>query len=1210
MRGGPRATSLEFRAGTNVTDPFLRGERRLGLRACIDTVEPAGTPSVINGLERVEYGQFYRGIRVFGRGYVVMRDPATDAVKTVVGTITPQINAETEVLFAEPDAWLEAMAAVDSDPDALYDPSIPFGELVLMPKTQGPNPQYELSWLFEVPAADGHESYDVAISARDGALVMSRSTLDTVCNTTVQPPDGTPVVVSPLRIEAVPQAGYPDPKDAQVTRVASQPDSTVMLYSKGAPKNPNRSEWFVQNQPTLRAMCGQEPSISAITAVPNVPMTVTTNPLSEDTAVAHGFLAAQTCVEVLSRRFKNSAGTPWLGIDGVGNASVDLLVSRGDGSTPAAWSFARNALLVDPMSQPWMGAALEVACHEIGHALWHGFPKAAPPTSPRRPQYGLETLALSEGFGDVLGTLAEMDIRGPGHESAFCLLGDGRPGCVRDLRTPGLSTPAHPSRYTGENFCFSNVQCDDTKQPPACCDEHRNSTVLSHWFYLLTSGDQSHADDQCGYVVNPLTDNLMDSAHLASNLLFETLRDGFMPEAGGFEDLAIATVSKAASQFESSAQVESVVNAWAAVNVREKHYASPENTVSPARASKKVNPWILFEWPREDGTAWDFQLGRNGSFTGTELLHDKRGITQHNGRHAQYKIALPENSLGNYTWRVRKARGNEPWQDCHPIHWFDDTGVPPVTLLTVKNVGSDGLIKPGTIEVDFDTIRGATKYEVSYSETDNGCAPGIETDTLTQGLGTEYETQRTAFLHGLQANRTYYVQLKSIGPPALDGGAAPFKCVTRQFSTGGLPAPELREPLDGRVYGFEPPHAISGAGEALRFRWYAEGAPGRFVVTTYPILNGECDRSRPSAYEAPDQCTSDGCEVFVQPGSVISTPNPAGYCWTVTSHARTGNASATSAERRFYYSLGMVAGQTPGTQLGLIESDISTGLAWPTPEPNGVIPHSWNAYPGAAHYTLRVGKWPWRVRSTAPVPANCLGPFCLDGPIEQTFLGDVAGTMHPLPATGSGRYCYQVWPHIAGSVQPFVYAPATYCYTTAPAMPEFRAVRREVVYRYTAVAKFPYLPHGTVPQILGATTQETPSESCTPVVQTNPFAWAPGENWLYNDRRDCEIPFTVVGLEGSNPKTVKARVLQEGQTTPVHELAREFRFLPCGGKDELCCDGGNCEGSLECKADFCRECGGEGQDCCRDSRACQGEKICTENKCHECGGLGERCCPG
>ena len=292
-----------------------------------------------------------------------------------------------------------------------------------------------------------------------------------------------------------------------------------------------------------------------------------------------------------------------------------------------------------------------------------------------------ETAALNEGFADVLGSAAEMKVRGYPGQGGFCYSGDDQasnqtnpfpatPICERNLKTPAASSSLGcqvrsksgtllfdhcPATYGTPEFCSGLPRCAPGSNVE-CCAAHGASTVLSHWFYMVASGDAGTNAASCPYKVPAIDADLSKAVPKAAEILFNSLRDAHLPEGSGYEGMADATIQAAKNKYgEQSPEVDSVVQAWYAANVKERYFEGAPK-VDPPRNAEPVYPWTTFKWPVGEGeTAWDFQISL-GAFDAGSVLYEKTNIddvTTKDGKpFGSLKLALPFDSPSRFFWRV------------------------------------------------------------------------------------------------------------------------------------------------------------------------------------------------------------------------------------------------------------------------------------------------------------------------------------------------------------------------------------------------------------------------------------------------------------------------------------------------------------------------------------------------------------------------------
>lgn len=132
--------------------------------------------------------------------------------------------------------------------------------------------------------------------------------------------------------------------------------------------------------------------------------------------------------------------------------------------------------------------ALDVCAHELGHGITQFTANLSPGTQ--------ESGALNEGFSDIWGACVEN--RSAPNKQTWRLGEDiiATPtfNCLRDLQNPNSITAAegqHPDTYHGDFW-------DNNSEP------HNNSTVLSHWFYLISQGGSDTNDIGNSFTVNAI----------------------------------------------------------------------------------------------------------------------------------------------------------------------------------------------------------------------------------------------------------------------------------------------------------------------------------------------------------------------------------------------------------------------------------------------------------------------------------------------------------------------------------------------------------------------------------------------------------------------------------------------------------------------------------------------------------------------------------
>ncbi|HAK78699.1 MAG TPA: hypothetical protein DCM71_17765, partial [Runella sp.] len=173
-----------------------------------------------------------------------------------------------------------------------------------------------------------------------------------------------------------------------------------------------------------------------------------------------------------------------------------------------------------------------------------------------------ESGALNEGIADMLGTAVEhwAQVKTPD----WLIASEVILGGIRNMKSPKTLTDTErkgPNTYEGEfwidtNGCVPSEENDD-------CGEHINSTVASHWFYLLSEGGKGTNDHKQPYNIEKGI-----GIQKAAKLVYQTLFS--LTPYTNFERFAEATVKTAEQMFGKCAtETHRVKHAWYAVGVFE-----------------------------------------------------------------------------------------------------------------------------------------------------------------------------------------------------------------------------------------------------------------------------------------------------------------------------------------------------------------------------------------------------------------------------------------------------------------------------------------------------------------------------------------------------------------------------------------------------------------------------------------------------------------
>ncbi|MEL6135213.1 MAG: M4 family metallopeptidase, partial [Bacteroidota bacterium] len=247
----------------------------------------------------------------------------------------------------------------------------------------------------------------------------------------------------------------------------------------------------------------------------------------------------------------------WLGPDNK-QGSLRVLTEWRD----AQGKYEPNARYLNHQGQSYIyiGGIQEiplVALDLIGHEYAHGFISQA-----TRLGYSRTSGAIHEGLADIFGTIVEYyTLKGSDkwnweigdQVTPFRNLAD-----PHRLNMPKIAGPADPFWY--DNSLTGCPQPNNLPLPVGNdrCGIHQNSTVMSHWFYLLSEGGTG-----LDIPVSPL------GIEKAGDILFQTVT-GYVQEEMDFSSMRQACVQATEDLYgPCSRETAEVQNAWAAVGVGE-----------------------------------------------------------------------------------------------------------------------------------------------------------------------------------------------------------------------------------------------------------------------------------------------------------------------------------------------------------------------------------------------------------------------------------------------------------------------------------------------------------------------------------------------------------------------------------------------------------------------------------------------------------------
>ncbi len=204
------------------------------------------------------------------------------------------------------------------------------------------------------------------------------------------------------------------------------------------------------------------------------------------------------------------------------------------GMVNAFWDGQRMSYGDGDASTPPL-TALDITGHEITHGLT---------TFTCNLNGGNEPGALNEGFSDIAGKSIEKWAR-PGNSN--WQIGADINMIIRDMANPNATQ--NPDTYQGTNWDFVTQEV------------HKNSTVLSHWFYLLTMGGSGTNDINNSY-------NVTGQGYTKANAIAFRDQTVYLFPASQYSDARFYALQAAVDLYgPCSPEVQATADAWYAVGV-------------------------------------------------------------------------------------------------------------------------------------------------------------------------------------------------------------------------------------------------------------------------------------------------------------------------------------------------------------------------------------------------------------------------------------------------------------------------------------------------------------------------------------------------------------------------------------------------------------------------------------------------------------------
>jgi choice-of-anchor A domain-containing protein len=638
--GTLRRFSIRDGINTPVAGAWARYASRLRLGAA-DLV--AASNSVVSGLVpggvSTFYQQQFHGVPVFGHGYFAHSKDGN--LRAALGKVAPGLTLSVEPSLSEAsarDALASHLGLASPPVDGVT--GLPLeGTLEIYAASSYPNAtDFKLVWRFSLatmPTVDALARVDALtgqVTTSDPRTVPYLDPAAVYLGQTDR--DVSTLFDGPRRISAAAfRSNNQDEFALSSGELEGLGTTGVVLYSGSAADTDEDPGSWPFNWPS-----DTDPTWAS--------------PLSQ--RLASVYWASQT-----ARAFGDSLalefdGSPWLGLDGSGETPVKVWYdttgrfrSR-DGSANAYFygdidSLVQANFVVAPNAST-VPADLEVLAHEQFHGMvFNGRKRAG---IDNLGQYR-ESGSIGEALADIFG-IATVHAMTPEDSEWACMAIGGV--CERNVAIP-LSV-GMPTRYLGPKyFDFSKYTDEQCKAPETDrCGQHTNSTVVSHWAYLLSKGSGGPLPDACNVEVLPLADTIDQSLGDVVSVVFQTASSQLVADAT-FADLRDATVA-VAEGYLGDQGARKIEAAWSAVGVGG---PSGLRNVEPPDGAIEVDPWYAsMQWSSPTDGPWDLVISEDPTFAtaiGSMQVSSAESSSDESFQ-AYASAALSPNR--RYYWRVKK----------------------------------------------------------------------------------------------------------------------------------------------------------------------------------------------------------------------------------------------------------------------------------------------------------------------------------------------------------------------------------------------------------------------------------------------------------------------------------------------------------------------------------------------------------------------------
>ena len=256
--------------------------------------------------------------------------------------------------------------------------------------------------------------------------------------------------------------------------------------------------------------------------------------------------------------FKNEHGRDSYDDEG---AQLTVLVHYGTNYPNGFWSSNSSGLGTITLGDGHAaqnGLDMLTSIDWIAHEFGHGVSGNTAKFYLGLPNHVGEPGAISEGLNDIWAACVEEYVN---DDKEIWIWGDEVDNSLGGYFSRSLSNPnnnGNPDTYGGD-YWISQVGCVGSYSND-WCGQHKNSTVMSHWFYLLAVGGP--------VTINNNNYNITGIGIESAAKITYRAQDVYMDSNTSFADARVHTIQSAEDWYGvNSKEVSSVIEAWYAVGV-------------------------------------------------------------------------------------------------------------------------------------------------------------------------------------------------------------------------------------------------------------------------------------------------------------------------------------------------------------------------------------------------------------------------------------------------------------------------------------------------------------------------------------------------------------------------------------------------------------------------------------------------------------------